>query len=121
MPPAAQGTLLGLRQRQHLFAAMRRLLAAAEAAKVELSSEASTSISTPSCGDLDMQGGAAGSCLGAVAAPARPAAQPRRCGDLPDLECMVRRIDLPQQANILPFLPEWHKLLTQQSYRDRAY
>ena len=46
-------------------AAMRRLLVAAEAAKVALSTEASTLISTPSCGALEMQADQ----LAAVTAP----------------------------------------------------
>ncbi len=46
-------------------AAMRRLLVAAEAAKVALSTETSTVISTPSCGDLEIRA----EQLAAVSAP----------------------------------------------------
>ena len=108
MPPVRRAHCWGC-DNGSTSSAMRRLLAAAEAAKVELSSEASTSISTPSCGDLDMRA----EQLAAVSAPLL-----RRLG-LP-LSRVAAETFLTWSAWCVALaaskhpaiLAEWHKLLT---------
>ncbi len=97
---ATQGAVLGLRNRQYL----RRGAAAAGRRRGRQSGAVHLCVYRDQHALVLCHGDAsrpAGSHLGAAAAPARPAARPRRCGDLSHVERVVRGIILPLRATIL--------------------